>query len=824
MVAIVILFPCLWACGNETSGGNLIRDVSDGLRVRVEDAQGASARMPGHGLLILEGVRTLQAESQLVDPSSIPPSSAGVRTIRYSAKITLEVESAETFSYAPDAWGIRLYQPDATARSQLFRLKNENSKLEMIADPFPSDQSGAGRVLTGINDGLLELQINLDENDWERIYELSSQPGGVNPRRIGVELFYDIFGNGTAGSDGYQSVTPVYMQNDIGLIRDPTSVRVVGSSTGELTLEFKGPENTTAFVPAAENKETSSPSVLSGYLVMYWKEGDCDDSGWVFQSNPQFRLDPNVSDPSLSCAYENFAADLGSEGACQLGCGSASSQAYHPITTDRPRTDEDVAIPLQDGACYKVARVPSGRSTFPLTGLQNNERYTIVAWPVDSAGTLGSTRSACVSALPLKVPLASAEKGDASETISDCFVATASSGGRASLAVHYWRVLRDRWLDPLGLSAVYYRHAPAWAAWLRSQKNLQPVVHYLLTLWGSFFVDLDRSWLFLSEWVSTQWKRAMMQLSTEAQAQEVSEGGASRKRAEADLPPSKRLPSREEMSGSIGDDEPRRKKLSSSGVAEDGSLRTKQLPDPIGVGADVDSVPTKELPVALVDEQSIQEEPQRHPLESSSMAVRFGGGILMPVQPEVWDLYYPVDHPKRFFVQNTFRLLDASGELGLGLMASFQTHSGRVPSELGDGSPVNAEVTGRRISYYSGGLYLLTDYRFRYIPQPYVAPRFQLALGAERLRETAAGQGSSQSDRRSGRPGYTLWKPMAIAGIALELSCLALFGQGFYDSIQGYGAEDFLLSLDGAFALDLSGHGFSQTGLNLGAALVLLLE
>lgn len=825
MASAASLFPFLWACGVDNSDGNLIRDVSNGLEEQFVDGNGAAARLPGMGLLTLEGVRTLRAENQIVDPSSVPPGTAGVRTIKYSAKITLDVESAETFTYAPDAWGIRLYQPDATGRSQSYRLKDENSKLQMISDPFPNDQGESGRVLTGTNDGQIELQINLDENDWEKIYELSSQPEGVNPRRIGVELFYDIFGNRNAGSDGYQSVAPTFMQNDIGLIRDPTSVRVAGSSTGELTLEFSGPQNTTALVPSAENKETSSPSVLNGYLVMYWKEGDCEGSGWVFQSNPQFRVDPNVPDPSLACTYGSFSERLGSGETCQLGCGSATSQAYHPISADRPRTDEDVAIPLQEGACYKVARVPSGRTTFPLTGLQNNVRYIVLAWPLDSSGTLGATRSACVSAIPLKVPLASAEKGDAPETVSDCFVATASSGGKASLAVHYWRVLRDRWLDPLGLSAVYYRYAPAWATWLRSHKNLQPIVHYALTLWGEFFVDLDRTWLRFSDWVAEAWKRATAQLNTEAQARDEVGSEASGKRAEDDLPPSKALPSREEVSSAPGADEPRRKMLPPAHAADDGGPRTKQLPaEPIGAAEGDGSQPTKGLPPALVDDQSAQDEPDRHPPESSSMAVRFGGGVLLPADTEVWERYYPVDQPKRFFVQHTFRLLDVAGEWGLGLMASFQSHSGRVPSALGDGSPVNDEVAGRRISYYSGGLYLLSDYRFRYMERPYVAPRFQLAFGAERLRETASGQSSGEAGQRSGRPGYTLWKPMAIAGIALELSFLALFGQGFYDSIHGYGAEDFLLSFDGAYALDLSGHGFSQSGLHLGGALVLLLE
>jgi hypothetical protein len=824
-IFLCLLLTFFSGCGREP---DTPITVDKGLKAAVTAALGSSDPVPrfaGMGLLTLEGVRSLTASEQSVDPASVPEKDAGVRTITYRAKITLEVESDESFTYASDAWGLRLTDPGASTRSQVYRLKGEDTKLEILSDPFPSDTDGSGRVLTGRTDGLIELRINLDDNDWEKIYDLSSQPEGLNPRRILVELFYDIFGDRNVGSDGYESVDTLFMQNDIGLIRAPTQFRVVGSSSGALTLEFSGPNDTTAVLPSVQYSETSAPSQLSGYLIMYWKEGDCEQSGWVFQSNTPYRVDAKASDPSLSCTYGGFDERSSSGGdSCQLGCGSSESLAYFQRAEGPRITDEDVAVPLENGACYKVARVAPGRKTFPLTGLENNVRYTMIAWPLDSSGTPGLTRSSCVNAVPVKVPLASAEKSDAPETVSDCFVATASSGGTASIAVHYWRILRDRWLDPLGLSRVYYRHAPSWAKWLRGHKSLQPVVHYVLTQSGAFLVDLDRNWLKAISWIREQWHQISAQLSTEALAAETAESSES---DDDDLPASKALPSREEMAGDLGTEEQRSKSLPSADADGELGPRTKDLPqEPIGSASDSGdgSVATKSLPPALAEEESLKEESLRHPPESSSATLRIGGGVLLPSETEIWDRYYPVDQPSRFFIQSTLRLLDASGEWGLGLMVSLQSHSGRVPSVLGNGSPVNEDVAGRRIGYYSGGVYALTDYRLRYMRRPYVAPRFQFAFGAERLRETAAGQVSSGSSKETGRSGYTLWKPVAVLGVCLEVSFLALFGQGFYDSIHGYGAEDFLLSFDGAYALDLSGHGFSQTGLQIGGAIVMLLE
>jgi hypothetical protein len=214
---------------------------------------------------------------------------------------------------------------------------------------------------------------------------------------------------------------------------------------------------------------------------------------------------------------------------------------------------------------------------------------------------------------------------------------------------------------------------------------------------------------------------------------------------------------------------------------------------------------------------------------SGSATTRFGGGILQPSDTKLWDAFYPTGDPVRIALQQTFRVADFMGEWGLGFSGSLQFHQGKVPATLPGGEGVAGAVAGRKISYYSTGLYFSTDYRFRYMPNPPVTPRFMVSLGGERLRETeavATAQDSSKNEgsERTGKFGYTLLKPMVLAGAALEFSFGALFGKSFQSTALGYGARDVMLGLDALMSFDLSDHKFTQNGLLLGGSIVLLLE
>jgi hypothetical protein len=115
------------------------------------------------------------------------------------------------------------------------------------------------------------------------------------------------------------------------------------------------------------------------------------------------------------------------------------------------------------------------------------------------------------------------------------------------------------------------------------------------------------------------------------------------------------------------------------------------------------------------------------------------------------------------------------------------------------------------------------------MPAPPLTVRLSASFGGERLRETAdevkaEETAGSDDGKRDGKFGYTLLKPMALAGASLEISLGALFGAGFSSTTLGYGARDILLAADAYWSRDLSDHKFSQSGRLLGGSLVFLLE
>ena len=770
-----------------------------------------------------------------ITPSDIPPEDAGVREIDFSARVTFTVALNRSLQYNKNNWGLRFVSPAANGpEPRLYRVKSQEKNFEVIEDGLsPSSES---TVLTGEASGDMVFKIRLAEDEWSQIWRLAQRPEGQRRTQIKVQLVYSIRDTiGTGDTDGTAIRDAVTMQNDVGWIRGAPALTVRGTSAGAVTLELKGPNDLTAELPA-ERYAAIGPSQLSGYLVLYWKEGDCQQSGWNFQTNPQTRIQASDPNPLLECTYPSLDALLAAPGSCPLGCGAEPLPGLFPREDGTEPTGDQVANPLDSGACYRTVVVKPGRASVSVTGLENNTRYGFVAWPLDSAKTPGAARSSCVDAVPVKVPMAAS--GDTSASVRDCFVASAASGDPSSLTVHYWRIVRDRLLDPLSLSPVYYRHAPRWAAWLEEHPQWKAPINAVLLHSGRWIVAVDES--VTAAWAKTQWFLSRLRLAAanawDAVAMQL-DGDAQGAGAEASddvdaLPPSKGLRSLEAITADdrVADQKPTKSLPAAGGAgAADAAAPTKKLP-PAGELGSQDDVPSKALPPLSTEAYDPNaKEPRAYPEGSGAATTRLMGGVFVPDASPLWDGYYPTGSPTRLAVQQTFRVADTMGEWGLGFTGSFQFHTGRVPKTLPDGSDVLEAIQGRKIGYYSTGFYLTGDYRFRYMPAPPLTVRLSASFGGERLRETAdevkaEETAGSDDGKRDGKFGYTLLKPMALAGASLEISLGALFGAGFSSTTLGYGARDILLAADAYWSRDLSDHKFSQSGRLLGGSLVFLLE
>lgn len=310
--------------------------------------------------------------------------------------------------------------------------------------------------------------------------------------------YYSLDGAVAPGNSGtMQGLSAAYMKDDVGAIVAPATINSSAITDGAFSIEFSAPEDTTAADTSSGSVSSVGKSNVSGFVVVYWKDSECRSSGWSFKPNKTF--DKTAANNDLSCSYPGLDTAVSGSNSCNLGCATDTLDSYFG------KSANDIAVPpefpTETGAenaikrgCLNIVRVGSdGRTSFAVNNAINGEAYGAMVYPLDSSGNIGMTRSRCAKLQPFNVEFASTRKSpDLGKSKSDCFVATAASGSTSSAAVHYWRILRDTWLDKFGLSAVYYSHAPAWAAWLEQNPSYKPMVNGVLEWSGRNLVKISQ--------------------------------------------------------------------------------------------------------------------------------------------------------------------------------------------------------------------------------------------------------------------------------------------------------------------------------------------
>lgn len=287
------------------------------------------------------------------------------------------------------------------------------------------------------------------------------------------------------------SLTPIAMDGAFALSITPAS-----ASTAVQQSPLPSAGTPTALVYTTDNS-------ITGYVIAYWKDSNCSASGWSFAANP---VSYATTAPAYTCTYTPYNTSFGIGGTSpSLGCGAVGPFLTTPsgmpaLTADTAAVPSAnvlstlVANPLTEvpSGCMNLVYIPtsSAQKSWTKTGITNGDIYGATAWTLNAASPTANYSLAHANVVYIKATpfvLASLEKNSSLSKTTDCFVVTAASGNVNSPSVFYWRILRDSYLTPMGITPFYYRHAQTWAAWLDKHPSLKPALNFVFEKSGYFF-------------------------------------------------------------------------------------------------------------------------------------------------------------------------------------------------------------------------------------------------------------------------------------------------------------------------------------------------
>ncbi|MFZ9520394.1 MAG: hypothetical protein ACO3A4_07945 [Silvanigrellaceae bacterium] len=441
----------------------------------------------------------------VVTPSYLPKAgqSAVELTVVFYPKLSVPAQSK--FVYDKSKWTI---------------VVGKNTQYVTGVDVLEIQEDGnfsAGEV----REGQIKMRIRLTTlPQWPDKLTNDAALDLVDGRKaLKIQPYYSLEGAVPPGNAGtIQGLSAAYMKDDIGAIVGSSKIGSTVVSDGAFSFDFSPPDDTTAADTSTGSITSVGKSNVSGFIVVYWKDSECKAGGWTFKPNKIF--DKTKANGDLACTYPGIDEAVAGSTSCSLGCTTDAVDDFFG------KTANDIAIPPEFPAsngtanaikrgCLNIVRVASdGRTSYAVNDAINGENYGMMVYPLDSAGNIGMSRSRCLKAKSFDVVFPSSKKSpDLGKSKSDCFVVTAASGSTQSPAVHYWRVLRDTWLDRLGVSAFYYKHGPKWAAWLESNPRFKPTFNSFFEWSGRNLVKVSQEWNRFRDGVQDHLKRFTSMLS-----------------------------------------------------------------------------------------------------------------------------------------------------------------------------------------------------------------------------------------------------------------------------------------------------------------------
>lgn len=751
-----------WGCGTSDAPSSHLKSENFPLLAETAAAGGVT----------IEGVTLKNAPETSTDisPSSFPEKGGEISSIKIKFQAVLNVPSAnKSFQYDKKHWAVAIGGPT-------------QAPPRTVASGGVEVEDGGGLAGGGEKTALITLTLNFaDKKLPDTWYERGiPETDSAQRQRLRFTPYYTTSGGGFSDSNSLIGIKEVYLTRETGSIKEGPSFGKATSRDSSITLEINPPSNTTAQAIVNNALVDVGQNSVNSYLVMYWDEEECLKSPKrTMKVNKTF--DPAQTFSNQECTFVKQSDQAG--GACILGCATNPESILYSATV------EELAVPsvfpelgkTETMGCASVIRVGAGsQKSVGISGLKNGKTYGAVAWAVDGGGSLSKGRSSCISFVPKEVSLASLEKSPHTrKTKEDCFVATAASGNLNSDAVHYWRVLRDRYLTQWGFTSFYYKYAQEWASQVENHPSLKRPLSEFLGWSGRVFVTLDdwwRSWQFRPLDLLQDW------LISSAEAQ--------------------------------------------SAVGKDSEF------SPIDVPAKNDSATPKDSSTGDGSQQ--EEESGSVPGSASGGIWLMGGNFTATEDTKIYHKYYP-KRAYYFELGEYWRLAEAQGELSLGGAIGLGFTNGSIPKT----QEFDPDVQGRKILYFTQSFMAVGSYRFRMEPHPWVAPRVSLGLGALRFREEEQAEPKDKDTKKATLPkidnatetetkktdnttiGVTHWKPIAQLRLEAEISLGNFMKMSGDNPNYSYGLEDFMLTLGVTYRKDFS-KTISQTGYMLHGGLNLL--
>ncbi|KAB8033182.1 hypothetical protein [Fluviispira multicolorata] len=440
--------------------------------------------------------------------SFTPPLSAksNISKLVLTYSVKLYDPTGNSFNYSDQNWGVRFVDSSGNNPVDYYPASANNAPVTMDID--------ASQIRTRSNIYVGTVILTL--------YFTDSSLGNTLPTSIANLI--DQTNNALSIIPIYSSTINTnlkfYWQADKGAMLYAPTISV-NSQDSAFVVTLKPPTNLAAanVNSAGTNLTSVNANTLSGYIIVYWLDSDssgqasgCKASpgNWQFYLNP-ISINNSAQNTSSTCTYTNYNISMKGGGvSAALSCTTTASILTFDSTLSGVTnlTADTAAIPFSfstpsdfasdsNGSpigCYKVVYVPSSRSTWSKGYINNGEIYGVMAWALNSGyDTVNKVNSPKYSlshseisyVSPAKFPLASSEKTPSlPQSQSDCFFVTAASGNANSQAVFYWRVLRDEYLTPIGITPYYYAHAKKWAVWLDNHPRLKPATNFILEYSG----------------------------------------------------------------------------------------------------------------------------------------------------------------------------------------------------------------------------------------------------------------------------------------------------------------------------------------------------
>ncbi len=443
-----------------------------------------------------------------------PPStslSLGQLQITYS--VTLDASGVSGFNYDATKWGVVFGPPPSTTTFYYPSSSSLPSGVSVNVDATKITTSGlisAGTVVVTIDFTNANNKLTSD------ITNLITAAGSLQ-----IQPLY------RNNDSSVTSTTLAFTwKADTGAMLYGPTISVDAANKG-FVVNLSPPSSLISATPTPTTGTatalTATTNTLSGYVIVYWLDKYANGNSAGCRASPglwQFVMNPiafSTSPPAYSsaCTYTQYQESFARGGTTSvLGCPTLVTGTLpfdSTITSNNINSlnANSVAIPVtgsitnpsdlpngSDGissGCYYVVYVPSSQTSWGKQIENNGDIYGVVAWALNSAYpspnySLAHSNISYITGANLSI--ASLDKNpNLPLTKSDCFVVTSASGNVNSKSVFYWRIIRDEYLTPMGITPFYYNHAKNWAKWLDEHPSLKPALNTFFEYSGKIILS-----------------------------------------------------------------------------------------------------------------------------------------------------------------------------------------------------------------------------------------------------------------------------------------------------------------------------------------------